>query len=84
MWSIGCIIGELVTGYPLFRGEGDKAHHVVKAMQLQLGRITASICPSARKWESHPRWDEISKDSGFAIKTIAPNLPELDKFIKKS
>ena len=83
VWSIGCIIGELVTGYPLFRGKEDKPHHVVRAMQRQLGRITASICPSARQLESHPKWDEFSKDSGFAIKTIAPNVPEWDRFIKK-
>ena len=46
IWSIGCIIGELMIGSPLFIGEGPK--HVVRAMQQQLGLIEESNCPSAR------------------------------------
>jgi len=26
LWSFGCIIAELLTGYPLFPGESEKKH----------------------------------------------------------
>ena len=76
VWSIGCIIGELVTGYPLFRGEEEKPRHVVRAMQRQLGLIEESNCPSARPAQGRPDWVEIIKGPSFANQAIAPDVPE--------
>ena len=81
VWSIGCIIGKLVTGSPLFRGEENR--HVVKGMQRQLGLITESNCPSARPWQGTSDWAKLMEDSSFANQTIAPDVPEWHTFIKQ-
>ena len=74
LWSIGCIIGELMTGSPLLRGEEPK--HVVRAMQQQLGLIEESNCPSARPAQGRPDWAEFIKGPSFANQAIVPDVPE--------
>ena len=80
LWSIGCIIGELMIGSPLFRGEEPK--HVVKAMQQQLGLIEESNCPSARRAQGETYFLQCNKGQSFANQAIVPDHPEWDAFIK--
>ena len=74
LWSIGCRIGELMIGSPLFRGEEPK--HVVKAMQQQLGLIEESNSPSARPAQGRPDWVEFIKCPSFANQAIVADVPE--------
>jgi len=78
IWSIRCIVGELMIGSPLFVGEGPK--HVVKAIQQQLGLIEEGNCPSARRAQGKTILLKCNQGQSFANQAIAPDHPEWDAF----
>ena len=44
MWSLGCIMAELYTGYPLFPGENE-AEQLACIMEVRGTRLPSSRCP---------------------------------------
>jgi len=60
MWSIGCIMAEMVTGYPLFPGKTDVSQ-LAKIFEV-LGTPTPKNFPSMTKY---PYYSKLSKNYNF-------------------
>ena len=68
IWSVGCILGEMITGRPLFCGESE-IEQLLSIFRI-LGTPTADTWPDVgqlRDWHAYPQWrsqrlDKVFKD----------------------
>jgi cyclin-dependent kinase len=70
MWSVGCILAEMIIGRPLFCGESEIEQ--LLAIFRVLGTPTPSIWPSAtelRDWHDYPQW--APQSIPLAVPTLA-------------
>ena len=67
VWSIGCIIGELSDGQPLFPGESE-------IDQLRVIQVIFYDQKTSLKWGASSRWS-FGPKSGLGCREAHPNLP---------
>ncbi|XP_028405017.1 dual specificity protein kinase CLK2-like isoform X1 [Dendronephthya gigantea] len=74
IWSIGCIMFELYTGFTLFQTHENKEH--LAMMERILGRLPSSMCWKSRKTKyfSNGRldWDERNSDGKYVRDNCKP------------
>jgi serine/threonine protein kinase len=64
MWSVGCMLGELLLGHPLFPGEtsADQIEQIARIMgppsekEVRSAVIGCCLCLSAADVVFHPSW----------------------------
>ncbi|EGT41563.1 hypothetical protein CAEBREN_00484 [Caenorhabditis brenneri] len=59
IWSIGCIVGEIIVGHKLFEGENDEEQllQIREDSELFLEK-------DLELWKTYPRWTEFEKSVG--------------------
>mmetsp|Transcript_16340 Transcript_16340/g.14259 ORF Transcript_16340/g.14259 Transcript_16340/m.14259 type:complete len:124 (-) Transcript_16340:92-463(-) len=81
MWSFGCILFELYTGYPLFAGE-DEAEQIQLIMEIK-GAPPVNVIKQGSRWRTffhsnlNPRVVPNSRN-----KTRVPNSKKLNDVLK--
>ncbi|VDM30033.1 unnamed protein product [Toxocara canis] len=45
MWSLGCILAELLTGYPLLPGEDENDQVIIHCIFIFIGPCLTDSCP---------------------------------------
>ncbi|CAB3978491.1 dual specificity kinase CLK2 isoform X1 [Paramuricea clavata] len=80
VWSIGCIMFELYTGFTLFQTHENKEH--LAMMERILGRLPSSMCWESKKtkyfYKGRLDWDERSSDGKY----VRENCKSLRKYAK--
>lgn len=74
VWSVGCILAEMVLGHPVFRGESEIEQ--LLAIFRVLGTPTAETWPDVnefRDWHEYPQWRPQ------ALSTAIPGIATLGK-----
>lgn len=73
VWSVGCILFELYTQYPLFPGksEVDQISTIFAIMGTPEPRVMADYSRKSSRLHEH-----IEKITGIGIETLIPDAPE--------
>lgn len=71
IWSVGCIMAEMVTGLPLFQGDSDIQQ--LERIFTSLGSPTEKIWPGCTRL---PHWrPTLPRSAGRPIHELVPGLP---------
>jgi len=89
MWSLGCIVAELVTGRPLFAGddESDQLTSQLEYLGMPPARLLARSRRAAEFFSSTtnlPRYCSVAKKTGDDQEDVDDDLPQLTGSVNKS
>lgn len=87
MWSLGCIVGELYSGVPVFPGIDE--NELLEIMDLLVGSIPAEMVESGKKRDklfyqgANGTW-KVRKSPNSRVQNVVKNQISLEQIIFKS
>jgi dual specificity tyrosine-phosphorylation-regulated kinase 2/3/4 len=82
MWSLGCVVYELLTGEPIFPAQ--KETELAEMIEICLGPPPTEIYKKGSKWNLFPRQKPLQKHDGIdSLVFMVASLPRvISKFIR--